>query len=142
MTAAPAVAASAAPTSFADALTRDLKSPRFLAMAALVVACCVVYTKATLGEEAQPYVLVAIALSAFALGSSSGIDPRHAVGLGGFVVAVGIALVGTSPSQAGAALCLAGGLALAGGIHRLGRMGPEEGHEPVTSAESFTRAKT
>lgn len=100
-------------------------------MAALVLACCFVYVKATLGAEAQPYVLVAIGVSAFALGSSSGIDPRHAVGVGGLVVAIGIALVGTSPSQAGAALCLAGGLSLAGGIHRLGRMGPEEPAEPA-----------
>lgn len=95
-------------------------------MLALLIAVSIGYIRNVLGDAQRPYLLVGIGLVAFAFGSSSGMNPRRVVVLCGAAVAAGLALVGTRDSSIGVALCLAGGLGLGGGIHRLGRMGPDE----------------
>lgn len=50
---------------------------------------------------------------------------RRALGAGGLLAALGLALVGTGPSEAGTVLCVAGLLVLIYGIHTFGRLGPE-----------------
>lgn len=107
-------------------LRRELTTPRLLGMLLLVVGVSVAYVRNLLGDAQRPYLLVGIGLSAFAFGTSSGMNPRRVVVLCGALVAAGLALVGTRDSSIGVALCLAGGLGLGGGIHRLGRMGPDE----------------
>jgi hypothetical protein len=52
--------------------------------------------------------------------------PHRIILAGALMAAVGLALVGTAPSEAGRVLWIAGVLALAFGIHRLGRSGPDD----------------
>lgn len=52
--------------------------------------------------------------------------PHRIILAGALMAAVGLALVGTEPSEAGRVLWIAGILALAFGIHRLGRSGPDD----------------
>lgn len=53
------------------------------------------------------------------------LSPHRIILAGAVLAAVGLALVGTTPSEAGRILWIAGVLALALGIHRLGRSGPD-----------------
>jgi len=48
--------------------------------------------------------------------------------------AVGLALLGAGPSAAGASILFVGVPALAGGIHRLGRLGPDVPRSTSTPA--------
>lgn len=50
---------------------------------------------------------------------------RRALGMGGGLAALGLALVGTGPSEAGTIICVGGLLVLIYGIHTFGRLGPE-----------------
>lgn len=50
---------------------------------------------------------------------------RRTLALGVSLAVLGLALVGTGPSEAGMAITLAGLLALIYGIHTFGRLGPE-----------------
>jgi hypothetical protein len=50
---------------------------------------------------------------------------RRALGAGALLGAVGLALVGTGPSEAGGIICVAGLLVLIYGIHTFGRLGAE-----------------
>ena len=50
---------------------------------------------------------------------------RRALAAGGTLAVIGLALVGTGPSEAGMAISLAGLIALIYGIHTYGRLGPE-----------------
>jgi len=91
---------------------------------AAAVAAGVVYERNLLGDDRRPYVLIALALLSFMIGASSGTNPRITVGAGAAIVCVGLAIVGTRPSELGVVLSIFGGLLLTGGIHRLGRQGP------------------
>lgn len=53
--------------------------------------------------------------------------PQRFVIAGGLAIAVGLALVGTEPSDVGRALWIVGLLLLVTGIHMLGRLGPDLG---------------
>lgn len=91
-----------------------------------------------LAPSALDYALVALGVAGFALGASAP-DPRRAVPLAGGAAALGLALtatrptgalasllgaLATQPSDVGVVLAMGGGLALAGAIHSLGRLGP------------------
>jgi hypothetical protein len=79
------------------------------------------------------YVLLALGVGAFLAGASYE-HPRRTVLAAMGVAACGLAWLALSSSPWAVAVAVGGGMALAGGIHLLGRMGPEE-----SSRGSFTR---
>lgn len=52
---------------------------------------------------------------------------KRVLGAGGTLLLLGLALVGTGPSDAGMGVCLVAMLVLIGGIHTFGRLGPDDG---------------
>lgn len=56
---------------------------------------------------------------------------QRALGLGGTVAIVGLALVGTGDSQAGAVVVVIGMLILMWAVHRFGRLGTERVTKPA-----------
>ena len=105
-------------------------SARARALGGALAAVALAYVATALGPDLQAHLLVAVGVLGFVFGSASGIDPRKG-GLGaGASVAIGLAVVATSTARGGPALVMTGGLGLAGGIHRLGRLGPDEEGTP------------
>jgi hypothetical protein len=111
-----------------------------LVLGAAVIAASGAYIVNALGDEARPYSMLAIGTSAFLLGAASSLPERAVVIAGALVVALGLAMVGIQFSEVGVALCLAGGLTLAGGIHRLGRLGPEGATDSFTPGPTWSRS--
>lgn len=52
---------------------------------------------------------------------------KRMLGAGGTLLLLGLALVGTGPSDVGMVVCLVALLVVIGGIHAFGRLGPDEG---------------
>lgn len=99
---------------------------RGLALGGALLLAAVLYTTTALGPDRSPHLLISLGALGFVFGSASGFDPRRVVLGAGACVAAGLAVVSTTTAMVGPALVMAGGLGLAGGIHKLGRMGPEE----------------
>jgi hypothetical protein len=82
--------------------------------------------------EWGPWLLLvafAVALLTFVT-ARLGIVARRAIRWGGGLVLVGLSLVGSGPSDAGAALTLVGLYVLIVGIHQFGRLGPDAASSP------------
>lgn len=80
-------------------------------------------TDATAPADADPVVTTPAAARATTVADTRA--ARRALTVGGTLGALGIALVGIGPSDAGMAITLAGLIALIYGIHTFGRLGPE-----------------
>ena len=94
----------------------------WLAAAALATAVGALSADGTSAHEGW---LAATGTLAF-LATASGLgDPAKAVIVASTLGALGLALLGAGPSAAGASILFVGVPALAGGIHRLGRLGPD-----------------
>jgi hypothetical protein len=91
------------------------------------VGAALFYVYAAPADTNRPFALVAVGVAAFLCGASPGIDPQKSVAVFGGLVAVGLAVIGIRASEIGTVLAMGGGLGLGGGIHRLGRLGPDEG---------------
>lgn len=114
-------------TSSASAVTseRGVSTTAMLFAAATAVAVLAAVTNA-LGSELHAFTLMGAGVAAFLGAASSGAYVRPVVAACAATVVIGLAIVATSTWDLGAPLCMAGGLGLAGGIHRLGRLGPDE----------------
>lgn len=77
------------------------------------------------------YTLLALGIGAFLAGASFD-QPRCTVLAAMTVAAVGLAWLALSTSSWAIGVAVGGGMALAGGIHLLGRMGPEISERPKT----------
>ena len=57
--------------------------------------------------------------------------PRRLLPVSATVLIIGLTIVGLGPSTVGAGLSLLGAAAFLYAIHRYGRLGPDEGDEPI-----------
>jgi hypothetical protein len=89
----------------------------------------------------RPFALVGVGLAAFMCGASPGVAPQRSVAFFGGLVALGLAIIGIRASEIGTVLAMAGGLGLGGGIHRLGRLGHDDGTAD-TSSDVHLRSTT
>ncbi len=104
------------------------------------LACAGFYVYAHPGAETRSYALIGCGVTSFLFAASPGISPQRVVLLMGALVATGLAVIGARASEIGTALAMAGGLGLGGGIHRLGRLGPDDGqHSELAAAEPVKR---
>ncbi len=111
----------------------------WLAAAALATALGALSADGTSAHEGW---LAATGTLAF-LATASGLgDPARAVIAAAALGAVGLALLGAGPSAAGASILFVGVPALAGGIHRLGRLGPDVPRSASASAPTPTEQET
>jgi hypothetical protein len=109
----------------------------WLAAAALATAVGALSADGTSAHEGW---LAATGTLAF-LATASGLgDPAKAVIVASTLGALGLALLGAGPSAAGASILFVGVPALAGGIHRLGRLGPDVPPRASTPAPTSQRA--
>ncbi len=108
---------------------------RALAFLVVAIGAALFYVYAAPSDTNRPFALVGVGVAAFLCGASPGLNPQRSVAVFGGLVAIGLAIVGIRASEIGTVLAMGGGLGLGGGIHRLGRMGPDEG---TTSAGSDT----
>lgn len=115
----------------ADGRAESASFGRALAFFVIAVGAALFYVLAAPADGNRPFALVTVGVAAFLCGASPGIDPQRSVAVFGAVVTVGLAIVGIRASEIGTVLAMGGGLGLGGGIHRLGRLGPDEG-EPLS----------
>ncbi len=133
-----------APASAGEAPASADEAPRttgsrgpWLAAAALATALGALSAEGTSAHEGW---LAATGTLAF-LATASGLgDPAKAVIAAATLGAVGLALLGAGPSAAGASILFVGVPALAGGIHRLGRLGPDVPRRASTSRSTGLEA--
>lgn len=107
---------------------------RALAFLLVSIAAALFYVYAAPADSNRPFALVAVGVAAFMCGASPGVDPQRSVAVFGALVAVGLAVIGIRASEIGTVLAMGGGLGLGGGIHRLGRLGPDEGSSAARDA--------
>lgn len=100
---------------------------RALGFLVVAIGAALFYVLAPPPDTMRPYALVAVGVAAFLCGASPGVDPQRSVAVFGALVAAGLAVIGIRASEIGTVLAMGGGLGLGGGIHRLGRLGPDEG---------------
>ncbi len=115
------------PSASVAPLSTELSRPRFLAFVGAILIATILYVTGSLGPGSKPVLLIVLGALGFACGSSSGMSPGRIVLGSGALVAAALAVAATRPSEIAIATCMSAGLALAGGIHRLGRLGPDEG---------------
>lgn len=100
---------------------------RALAFLVVAIGAALFYVYAAPADTNRPFALVGVGVAAFLCGASPGVAPQRSVAFFGALVAVGLAVIGIRASEIGTVLAMGGGLGLGGGIHRLGRLGPDEG---------------
>jgi hypothetical protein len=101
------------------------------ALVGAVVAVVSLLLVGTSDGAPSGYTLLALGVGAF-LGGASCEQPRRTVLSAMTIAAVGLAWLALSTSPWAIGVAVGGGMALAGGIHLLGRMGPEISERPET----------
>jgi hypothetical protein len=104
------------------------RTATILGAATALVAAAVVGAS---GTTPSGYALLALGVGAFVAGASYD-HPRRTVLAAMGVAAGGLAWLALSSSPWAISVAVGGGMGLAGGIHLLGRMGPDEARGPFT----------